>query len=81
MQLTSKINLPTRGLENNYDASFQKLSREELGNCRPVSLMSVLGKRVGSVIKPRTVKHVKEQRMLMKNQAPLVREKPTLLIF
>ncbi|XP_053155158.1 uncharacterized protein LOC128346183 [Hemicordylus capensis] len=47
---------------------FKKGSRGNLGNYRPVSLMSVPGKLMESMLKDKIVKRIEEQALLGKNQ-------------
>ena len=49
-------------------AIFKKGRRGDPGNYRPVSLMSVPGKMVESLIQDKILKHIEEQALLRENQ-------------
>ena len=52
----------------NVTPLFKKLSREELGNYRPVSLTSVVGKVLETLIKDQMRKHLNKYKLIKGSQ-------------
>ena len=60
--------MPSDWKKANVTPIFKKGSQTEAGNYRPVSLTSIPGKRLESIIKKQMVRHFEENNLLLSSQ-------------